>query len=135
MTIEQWRAEGIVRFGTDPHNWKFVCPLCGNVASVEEFRPFKDKGATPESAFQECIGRYTGGREAFGGNHESFGEKDQPCNYAAYGLFKFGPVKVTLENGKEIKIFDFAPAPKGAGTAHVYRWLRGYVDRRKSTQK
>jgi hypothetical protein len=100
-THAEWQAEGERRFGPDLMKWRFVCPICGNIASIEDFRPHK--GATPNSATCECIGRYTlfGDRKA--------GEK--PCNYAGYGLFRLSPVRVILATGKEIHCFAFAEAP------------------------
>ena len=58
MTEAAWRAEGERRFGPDLMKWRFKCPICGNVATPEDFRQFKDAGANPNSAVQECIGRY-----------------------------------------------------------------------------
>lgn len=61
MTHEEWVAKGKALFGDDMLKWKFVCPGCGHVQTPEDFRAFKDKGATPDSARNECIGRYTTG--------------------------------------------------------------------------
>lgn len=101
ITKEEWTAEAVKLFGEDPFGWKFVCPGCGNVASVEEFRAFKDRGATPNAAYQECIGRYTGGRSW--ANERS----GRPCDYAAYGLLCICKTLVLIE-GKEIPVFEFA---------------------------
>lgn len=32
-----WLAEGEKLFGTDPRKWKFKCPNCGHVQSMEDF--------------------------------------------------------------------------------------------------
>ena len=98
----QWMKEGTELFGHDMYSWKFVCPVCGNIASVEEYRQFKDKGATPSSAYQECIGRYTEGRSAF---HDNEGK---PCDYAAYGLFGMCRTEVVDNSGNKIAVFEFA---------------------------
>lgn len=102
---EEWIAEGKRRFG-DFMNFAFVCPICGNIAKVSDFRPFKDRGATTNSATNECIGRYTLTKEQ--GRLRKPGER--PCNYAGYGLFRLSPVRVTLEPGKDIHSFAFAEA-------------------------
>lgn len=99
MTYQQWHEEGNRRFGPEFANWKFVCPGCSNVAAVGEFEPFKDKGATPNSATCECIGRYTGG---------DWGKNTKPCNYAGYGLFRISPVKVLSPEGTPVNCFAFA---------------------------
>ncbi len=101
MTYAEWRAEGIRRFGENTDKWRFVCPSCGNVASIGDFKPYAGAGAQPNSATCECIGRYTGATDAF------LGEKCRPCNYAGYGLFRMSPVIVQHE-GEEIHSFAFA---------------------------
>ena len=123
MTYEQWKAEGERRFGKNLFQWKFKCPVCGHVASPEDFRPYKDQGATPESACVECIGRYDGtNRAAFAaGDVEKKGfKKGGPCDYALYGLFRLPGVVVTgspyAKDGKPMMAFAFAEVdpPKGA---------------------
>ena len=113
MTKAEWLARGTELFGADFDAWRFVCPGCGHVQSIADFRPFKDRGATPESARCECIGRYTGGRSwAYGGG-------PGPCDYAGYGLFPISPVTV-IDGEREVRSFHFddgvykpnvAPAP------------------------
>jgi hypothetical protein len=110
MSYEEWHAEGKRRFGDDFFGWKFVCPICKNVASVGDFRKYKHKGATPDSATCECIGCYQENPAiAFPIEGEKRGS---PCNYALYGLFRFPGVIVTgsphVKDGKEIMSFAFA---------------------------
>ena len=107
-----WMAKGRELFGEDFFKWRFVCPGCGNVVTVEEFRVFKDKGATPNSPTSECIGRYTGG-DWLDGN--------KPCNYAGYGLIRLSPVRVIVDAGREVHAFAFDgwpenPIPQRAAT-------------------
>lgn len=101
-SVDEWIGEGKRRFG-DFYNFRFVCPICGNIAAVSEYEPFKDKGATPNSATCECIGRYVGAGPAFG---DKISHK--PCDYAGYGLFRLSPIRVKMEDGKEIHSFAFA---------------------------
>lgn len=90
MTLEEWRKEGKKRFGEDIMKWKFVCPMCGHVASVQEF---VDAGAEdPDSAYQECIGRYIGKGSPVSGDASG-------CNWVAYGFFG-------MPNGKGIIVID-----------------------------
>lgn len=104
-TLAEWRAEAVRRFGPDRMNWKFVCAGCGHVQSVGDFmklQPIVTKNIS-QAAYQECIGRYHGGKiwadmkEGEGG----------PCNYAAFGLFH-GPVDVTMPDGSVVHVFHFA---------------------------
>lgn len=105
MTREEWIAKGTELFGSDMMKWKHVCPGCGHVQSVEDFRQFEDQGATPDSACRECIGRYSGGKRWSNGNLKETG--GGPCDYAAYGLLCIAPV--TVMNGEtEHHVFAFA---------------------------
>ncbi len=105
-THEEWTAEANRRFGTDPFEWKFVCPSCGNVATSNDFLPFKDVGATTESVTSQCIGRFTGAQGAF--DPATF----KPCNYAGFGLIRLSPVRIITDGGREIHCFAFAE-PEG----------------------
>lgn len=102
MMLEQWQAEGARRFGPDPMTWRFVCPSCGYVASVQDY---KDAGA-PESAVAfSCVGRWLPRCV------EMF-QKPGPCNYAGGGLFGLNPVEI---EGREARIFAFAEAGTETG--------------------
>jgi hypothetical protein len=95
----EWHKAGVAIFGTeDRSRWAFQCPMCGRKQVMDEFKEFKNRGAKPSSFSNECLGRYTGGKN---GPHK--------CDWAAYGMFR-GPSFVAVEkDGKEEKIpvFDF----------------------------
>jgi len=104
ISKEEWLAKGKELFGEDMLAWKFVCPGCGHVQTPEEFRQYKDQGATPSSATNECIGRYSRGKSwAFKNPRKTGG----PCDYAGYGLLNICPVKVIDAGDKEIYSFAF----------------------------
>lgn len=108
FTHAEWLAEGRRRFGDNFEKWRFVCPICGNVAAVSEYRQFKDCGATPDSAAKECIGRYLPKdqtHKAFGANTK---ERGKPCDYAIYGLFRIPGAIVTGDDGHKMLAFAFA---------------------------
>jgi hypothetical protein len=96
---DEWRAEAVKRFGDDPMNWKFICPVCGHVASTKDY---KEAGAPHGAVAFSCVGRWLPeeARDALGG------EGDGPCNYTGGGLIKLNPV--TIEDA-DFKVFDFAP--------------------------
>jgi hypothetical protein len=102
LTLEQWEAKGRELFGDDKSKWRFVCPSCGNVMSIEkakaEFTMLQGRGWRPEA---ECVGRYL---------------DDVGCDWAAYGLFR-GPliVKVDGDDIMEIFAFDFDGKPFTGG--------------------
>jgi hypothetical protein len=85
-TVDEWRAEASRRFGDDPLGWRFVCPVCGYIASV---RDWKAVGASDGEVAYSCIGRNMDkAYDAFNG--AGLG----PCNYAGGGLFKLNPITV-----------------------------------------
>jgi len=109
MTEAEWNAEGERLFGPDRFKWRFVCPQCGNVASVEDFRAFKEFGATTESATKECIGRYFPKTERGGWSSEHCNpDIKKPCDYAGYGLIGLSPVRIERGGEKLTKCFAFA---------------------------
>ena len=99
FTHADWKAEAVRRFGADPLGWKFVCPSCGHVASVKDW---KDAGAPEGAVAFSCIGRYTGADDA-----KTFGRVGGHCNYTGGGLFRLNPVEVEFE-GKVEAVFAFA---------------------------
>lgn len=99
-THQEWMAEAARRFGPDPLGWTFVCPVCGHVATVGDW---KSAGASEGAVAFSCVGRNTGAGSAMDG-------QPGPCNYAGGGLFRLNPVTVTTEDGAENQVFDFAPA-------------------------
>ncbi len=78
--VKEWLDEGKRLFGPDVKKWRFTCPMCGKTYSVEEFMQAGGEG--PNSAYQECIGRYlhAGPPNGKDGNPDG-------CNWCAYGLF------------------------------------------------
>lgn len=112
ITHAEWLAQGESLFGKDLMNWKFVCPSCGHVASPLDFKAFKDRGANPNSATIECIGRYFPKDERGGWSEDHCNPKvKSPCDYAGYGLIGLAPLSVKHEDGKATPCFAFA---KGA---------------------
>lgn len=96
---EQWEAQAIERFGTDTMAWRFVCPSCGHVAAVKDWR---DAGASEKEVAFSCVGRHLPNPvDAF--------HKPGPCNYAGGGLFRINPMHVRMKDGHLTTIFDFAP--------------------------
>jgi hypothetical protein len=105
LTYAEWLAEGERRFGPDQMTWRFVCPVCGHVAAVSDW---KAAGAPENSVGGSCVGRWIpGSRKAFGGKGAG------PCNYAGFGLFRLNPVTVQREDGGENQMFRFAEVTHG----------------------
>lgn len=95
ITRAKWEAMGHELYGDNKQAWRFECPMCHNVQSVErakrEWPELEGMGWQP---WAECIGRYLEGR---GG-----------CDWAAYGLFR-GPLEIDApEQEALLPAFDFA---------------------------
>ena len=100
-----WLAEGVSRFGEDKMNWRFVCPLCGHIASVQDWI---DVDAPDGAIAFSCVGRWI-----FDSN-EIADESPGPCTYSGGGFFKLNPVHVITDDGKEARFFEFADAEVSA---------------------
>lgn len=98
-SMAEWQAEATRRFGPDYRKWRFVCPACGHVASVADWKAL---GAIENAAFS-CVGRWT--KEA----SEAFSGKPGPCTYTGGGLFRLNPIAI---DGREDGAFAFAEAQK-----------------------
>ena len=99
-SVEAWREEGGRRFGASYLKWRFRCPMCGHVASVQDF---VSVGADANAAYNECIGRYTGKGAPQDGD-------DSGCNWCAYGLFGIPREHDTVisDDGGLIDVYPFA---------------------------
>lgn len=94
-----WKEEGKKLFGPDFMKWKFVCPVCGHVATPQEWI---DAGAPEGAVAFSCIGRWLpDSQDALSSDEIGKG----PCNYAGGGLFPLNPV---LIEGRENRVFEFA---------------------------
>lgn len=100
LTHDEWMTEAKRRFGDDAMQWRFVCPSCGHIASVKDW---KDAGATEGEVAFSCIGRRLKADDA-----KTFGKKGGPCNYAGGGLFRLNPVLVQFGDGEPRQTFEFA---------------------------
>jgi len=100
ISQEEWEAEGEKLFGPDKIQWKFVCPNCGNVQCSEDFRKYKDVGATPSDAYFNCIGRF------MGPDVGTLGDGKSPCDYSLGGLFILSKIVIRTPYGMQ-KVFDF----------------------------
>ena len=102
ITHEAWMAEAKAKFGEDVMTWRFVCPSCYHIQSVQDY---KNAGAPQSAVAFSCVGRWIkGSQEAFLRN------KKGPCNYAGGGLIHLNPVTVIMPDKGKQEYFEFAPA-------------------------
>lgn len=98
ITERAWNKEGERLFGKDRMRWRFVCPVCGHVASVADW---KKVGATEGEVAFSCVGRHVPGAR------EAFTKGKGPCTYAGGGLIGMNPVRIKRANGKTTDVFEF----------------------------
>lgn len=98
MTYAEWSNEGHRLFGDDEMQWRFVCPSCGHVAKVADW---KAAGAPESTVAFSCVGRWLPQCS------EAFIKGAGPCNYAGGGLFEINPVVVVRLDGRETRAFAF----------------------------
>ncbi len=106
-TLEEWHAEAIRRFGEKARNWAFICPVCDHIQTCLEV---KEAGHDPQLAYQRCFGQGTRDDRALTAKQGKKRGEKADCDWKSYGLFR-GPVIVVAEDGTEVPVFDFAPAP------------------------
>lgn len=97
ITREAWLAEAKARFpDKTSKDWRFVCPVCGESQSMQEF---VDAGMTREEAqsrgFFSCIGRWVKGRG---------------CDWTLGGLLTIHSTEVLDDEGHAHPVFEFAEA-------------------------
>jgi hypothetical protein len=105
-TLLAWTEEGTRLFGEDKLKWRFVCPVCGFVATPADW--FAEGAGEGAVAFS-CIGRYgkyqKTARKAFGGDGPG------PCDYTGGGLFALNPIEVIgidkLGKPRTLQLFGF----------------------------
>lgn len=103
ISHDEWLEEGIDLFGSDVKTWRFVCPVCGHVQTIQDFldKTNLDKDTIGTVIGFSCIGRW------IEGSRESLtGEGKGPCDYAGGGLMRLNPIHVERD-GKTQQAFDF----------------------------
>ena len=90
-TQDELLAEALRRFGEDANDFAFVCPRCGDIATVRDFTEAGGRDAVG----QICIGRILGDKRG--------------CDWSANGLCT-GPWTIVMHDGTEQYSFALAPA-------------------------
>lgn len=96
-TEDEWFKRGEELYGKAHEKWRFKCPRCGNVMSIEKAKTAfsnEERATLKEKDWrieQECVGRHIQG---------------VGCDWCAYGLFR-GPDFVKRKDGSESAVFPF----------------------------
>jgi hypothetical protein len=88
---DDWVAKGIELFGDNRKEWRFKCPVCGNIQSANDFIHFGIE--EPESKiYFSCIGRWV---------------KGTGCDYTLGGLLKAN-MHYVIKDCLCTPVFEFA---------------------------
>ena len=92
IDLEAWKSLGAEKFGADKRMWKFKCPACGGVQTLQDFM---DNGVKdPDGKFYfSCIGRWV---------------QSRGCDWTLGGLLQIHNTEVVTEDGSIVPVFDFA---------------------------
>jgi len=94
LVYKEWIEKAKELFGKDSYNWKFKCPSCGHVQSINSMlkhTPSLKADDIVNMVFFNCEGRY----------NEKYG-----CDWTLGGLFQIHKVEVNF-NGKICRAFEF----------------------------
>jgi len=122
MTHEAFLEEAKRRFGPNARRWKFVCPACGTVHSVQQLiDAVLANGGHLENvqrlAGSICIGRLTGKGDQ-GIHAKNRGETwDKGCNWTLGGLLRIHTLEVIYPDGTVLPTFELAESPGGSTPA------------------
>lgn len=106
MELAEFQAEMERRGKLD---CKFVCPICGHAASPNDWKALLPDLTDPGRAARECIGRVMPADQVIPGLVSTDRKRtDEPCDYAAWGLFDLCKAAVRLPEGNVIGVFEFA---------------------------
>jgi hypothetical protein len=106
LKFDDWKAEGVKRFGPDMKEWRFKCPVCGHVQTP---RMFHEAGVHADRVTSECFGRHLPKEQRGGFSKDHSNPKiKSPCDYSAYGFFKLSPCEIEFPDGKKVECFGFA---------------------------
>lgn len=93
MTQDEFLAEAKKRFGESTRCWKFVCPMCGTVQSVQQLLD-----AVHGYIGYSCIGRFTGMGDEGIAAHNRGEPWDGGCNWTLGGFLRCHTLEVTLSD-------------------------------------
>lgn len=116
MTQSEFLEEATRRFGPNARDWKFVCPACGTVQSVQQLADAVVAcGGTKDDVHGyigfSCIGRFTKQGDA-GIRAKNRGKPwDKGCNWTLGGLLHIHELEVEIE-GRKRPTFELAIAPE-----------------------
>jgi len=105
MSIEDFRKEGLKRFGDKLKNWRFICPVCSTIQSGEDLHKAGiDKDKVQDYLGFSCIGRWTDA-----GPYKDGDPPGKGCNWTLGGLIRIHKLEIRDNNGDIFPHMEFAP--------------------------
>lgn len=102
MTKKEWLDRAKELFGDVPGGWKFKCPICGSIQSIDivhEADPSLSKADIQGWIYYNCKGRYLDTKR-WGG-----------CNYTLGGFIRAHKLEVLNDDGSVTPVFEFGATP------------------------
>lgn len=95
ISLDQFLSEAKEKFGEDPKNWLFICPVCKTIQGYYDFKKvgLEDDKILKYIAFS-CIGRFT---------------DDKGCDWTLGGFLQIHKLEVMDDEGEHHPRFEFAP--------------------------
>lgn len=101
ISWQEWAQEGARKFGSNPMEWRFVCPSCGHVAAASEWI---ELGAPQNAVGFACVGNWMAVAAPVGSS-------TGPCVYQG-SVGDLSPIHLIDEAGTTFPMFAFAdPIP------------------------
>jgi len=108
MSLKEYMDEAKKRFGTEPINWKFVCPICKTEQTAADLvAAGVDRKEVENYIGFSCIGRWT--------NAGPCKKADKPgkgCDWTLGGLFQLHELEIITDDGVHHPRFALAEKPK-----------------------
>lgn len=111
LTLVEWQAEGIARFGPDVNRWVFVCPSCGQAQTRQDWLAYETHPAEADRRLAfDCIGiRAEEVCPGAGAVYFAEATRGAGCLYTAAGVFDISPVRIKF-GAHERSMFEFKEA-------------------------
>jgi len=97
ISLDEWKAEGVEKFGEVVADWVFECPACHETQTMRDFVDAEVKN--PDTVFYfSCIGRWAEGRG---------------CDWTLGGLLQIHKTEVIAPDGDKIAVMEWGEADVG----------------------
>jgi hypothetical protein len=97
ISLDEWKAEAVEKFGEKVKDWVFECASCHETQTLKDFVDAEVEN--PDTVFYfSCIGRWVEGRG---------------CDWTLGGLLQIHTTEVISEDGHKVPVFEWGKADVG----------------------